>query len=371
MDVFVNGQQRRFVCFGFVDQSSTLITGTHISDGEDVESLSKAFHKGVCMEGRKPFGILIDNRFDSSEEHHALREFSTENGIEIVRTFPGNSKSNGNIEFCWKLFEDQIGALHVSGNTEREIARSMLEGIIKSFTMCNNHRQLSKGSSPREKADSSEQNPRARATVEQLARRLDPQPSAELPHREKFIQSMIEKYFGDIEEKLLEPFRGQCVKYPLLRLALAQASFEAKIAGNQETRFGPEYFLGILRNDRETITKAAFNESLRLSTELCQQAWKLDACSPEEAPNAIVSLVEEAQRAPSPAEKLACYEAVAWWLARRSGELDIPELWARVSRLAERTFKITSRTWQSAVKHIYERIASLLYRPPYATEERV
>lgn len=65
--------------------------------------------------------------------------FCKEHGIVVVRTFPGNPKTNGIIEGNFSIFERFVGDLNVSGSTPEEIGRSIATLIIEVFTQLRNH----------------------------------------------------------------------------------------------------------------------------------------------------------------------------------------------------------------------------------------
>jgi hypothetical protein len=87
-----------------------------MTEAESAASFLGALRDGERRAGLCPIGVLIDNRLGDSDIGDAMR-FCKEHGIVLVRTFPGNSKTNGIIEGNFSIFERFVGDLEVWGRT--------------------------------------------------------------------------------------------------------------------------------------------------------------------------------------------------------------------------------------------------------------
>ncbi|MBX7232715.1 MAG: hypothetical protein K1X29_11595 [Bdellovibrionales bacterium] len=72
-----------------------------------------------------------------------MKKYLDEMGIEIIKTFPGNSKSNGIIENNFKVFENwvhgQDGKIKIDAQTPESISLSIAKLITEIFTQLRNH----------------------------------------------------------------------------------------------------------------------------------------------------------------------------------------------------------------------------------------
>ena len=94
MNIIINGGIYSSCWYAFVDQTTTLLVGSSITDNESPESFLEALKESKSNIGFYAIGVLIDNRLPETDLS-SVKEFAKEHGITIARTFPGNSKSNG------------------------------------------------------------------------------------------------------------------------------------------------------------------------------------------------------------------------------------------------------------------------------------
>ena len=96
IDVVINGQSYRWVWQYLVDYKTTVIVGGVVNESETTENLLQAISNSKVKNGISPMAIVMDNRL--SENLPAVKELLAEYDIEIIKTFPGNAKSNGILE---------------------------------------------------------------------------------------------------------------------------------------------------------------------------------------------------------------------------------------------------------------------------------
>ena len=112
----INGALHNYLWYCFTDQNTTLLVGSSIERTESASSFLSTLKNGGANVGTYPIGILIDNRL-SDEDMSPINRFCKEHGIVLVRTFPGNSKSNGDIENNFSIFERYVGEIDIRGTT--------------------------------------------------------------------------------------------------------------------------------------------------------------------------------------------------------------------------------------------------------------
>jgi hypothetical protein len=157
--------------------------------------------------------------------------------------------------------------------------------------------------------------------------------------------------------------------YTVNDIIAAQASFLAQIAKYPDRRFGPEYFLAILRNKREEKAKRCYNEAYRASLQL--SAIVLSAvCGPAELPQKLVNEVADIAVEISPSLQFLRLDSLTWWLAGFSAQNSLPHLWLKVANLAERDRRISDRCWSMVHEYIMEKIGELIQTPSRAVAGR-
>jgi hypothetical protein len=147
--------------------------GSLLSDSESASEVIAALRQGEKNQGRLCIGIVIDNRTTRTDDS-ALKRYCEERNIEIVRTFPGNAKSNGIIEGNFGIFEQHVGQIDITGANDRELARSFAEQLIEVFTQLrNNNPRRNKGSRSTSVDPLDPAGKRTRKAIQVLARRLE------------------------------------------------------------------------------------------------------------------------------------------------------------------------------------------------------
>jgi transposase InsO family protein len=136
--IVLNGEifQSAWQCL--VDGKTTVIVGGVIRDEENTQNLLEALKASWEKTGIKPMAIVLDNRL--SENMPAIRAFLDEHGIEIINTFPGNSKSNGIAEENFNVYDRWVGAVEITGTRPDELARSIQAAFVEVFTQMRGHK---------------------------------------------------------------------------------------------------------------------------------------------------------------------------------------------------------------------------------------
>ena len=235
------GRLYTFVWYAFVDQSTTLIVGGNLDGSETAENFLKALKDGKYRTGTYPIGIVIDNRLPDTD-FSPVKEYCDKYDIKIVRTFPGNSKSNGNIENNFGVFESFVGPIDIVGRTPEQIAAALAEAIIEVFTQQRNHSSRDRlGTSP-DKATAGKTRPEhQRSAVEKIARRLERE-ITDIEVKWMVIgkaRDLFPELYPEDEEKL----KGIIKSYTLIDLIEAQAAYIVAFRSNPVRKLGSEYFL--------------------------------------------------------------------------------------------------------------------------------
>ena len=367
MKICVNGVETRWIWYAFIDQSTTLLVGASMTVVESAESFLAALLDGQARVGLSPIGVVIDNRLEGSDLG-PVRNFCKDHGIAIVRTFPGNSKSNGIIEGNFSIFERFVGDMVVTGSTPEEIGRSVALLAAEIFTQQRNHSPRSRlgGKSPGDATEGATRPEHTRNAVEALARRLN---------REQIdaadLWNLIGKarlHFGALSDATEQKIKRQLIKYTVLDVVAAEARYLAQIAKHPVKNYGAEYFLAILRHKRESIAKTVFNEvyCAGLVAALGNPAFITGIGEDDAAEGVLRELVELADL-PSPAHQMLRLDALAWWLVRYGASHPVAALWKKIGALAARSIRISLRWWATIVEYLGEHIGLMLYQSATAT----
>lgn len=253
LTVVLNGEIFRSLWQCLVDGKTTAVVGGVIRDEENTENLMAAIQGSKEKTGITPLGILIDNRL--SEDLPAARSYFEERGIEIVKIFPGNSKSNGIIEENFNVFNRWVGAIEINGTTPDQIARSIMQALVEVFTQMRNHkpRKAFSFKTAQEVMDESipatpEEEALVREKLKALADRLKNEQATPLVTEQKkaAMKQAIEKTSPpqpEVFEKKLQDARFT----PDLILQ-SVAILEKLRREKPEKSLGHAYFGGILRN---------------------------------------------------------------------------------------------------------------------------
>ena len=359
MKIRLNNREFVFSWYAYTDQNTTLLVGSNVGKVENSENFLEALKDSGQNAGTYPIGILIDNRL-SDLELSPIREFCREHNIVLCRIFPGNSKSNGNIENNFSVFERFVGPIEVHGNTPEEIANSIAKNVVEIFTQLRNHSPRSRlhGNSPEEATRDTVRPEDKRSYIERLANRLD-QENRNCDEKWELI-SPARKHFGAILPESEAKMKNRLGKYPVNAIITAQASYLAQIAKYPDRFYGPEYFMAILRNKQETTAKQTYNEAYRAGVERCQILLPADPKSLREYAHAIVDELLEIMEETTPTQQMLRLEALSWWLVNFSTKNSIYELWRLIGDVAVKTIAMSLRSWTTINEYLSERLGVFL-----------
>jgi transposase InsO family protein len=356
----INGELFPFCWYAFADQKTTLLVGSNVDATETSENFLAALKVAGTRADTYSVGILIDNRLPDSDLSE-IRAFCREHNIILVRTFPGNAKSNGIIEGNFSVFERFVGDIAIVGASPAEIARSIAVVIAEIFTQQRNHspRASLGGKSPDEVSRGAGRPEQVRTAIERLAKRLEGE-ERQIAAKWGLI-APAQRHFGAISPESELKIQRELGKYPAKDIIAAQASYIAQIAKHPENRYGPEYFLAILRHHRETIAKGVFNETYRAGLDLWRELAPPSRKTVPETAAAVLSEMIAAEGEPTPAHQMLRLDALAWHLARYGATASLPALWERIGQLAAETIRMSLRWWQAASSYLNDLIGELLH----------
>jgi transposase InsO family protein len=252
IDVIFNGKLFRSLWQCLADGKTTAIVGGIIGREENTKNLKDSLQDAEQKTGIVPMGIVLDNRL--SENLPAIAPYLKERGIEIIKTFPGNPKSNSIIEENFNIFDRYVGKIVINGTTPVEIARSITQTIVEIFTQMKNRKPRRSYSYKNltevmEEADpgTPEEQAQARLQIKILADRLKNEQAQPIVSAEKktAINLAIQKTTPpspDVFENVLQNSRFT----PDLILG-SLAILEQKRQEHPEKNYGHTYFGGILR----------------------------------------------------------------------------------------------------------------------------
>jgi hypothetical protein len=261
MVIIINGVEFRWVWQCLVEYKTTVIVGGLIEEGENTANLLEAIRKSSEQSGVTPMAIVLDNRL--SENLPAIKGYLDTMGIEIIKTFPGNSKSNGIVEGNFSIFEKWVGGKTViNGDTTKELSKSIAEMLVEVFTQLRNHqpkRSLNNKTSSEALSESrdlsSEEIDRIKSKLKDLADRFKNEQSKPITseRKEQAIEQAIIELQPTNKEVFIKKLSPSIYTADLILKALA--ILKEKRQKYPEKSFGYSYFGGILRNlaDQQSI----------------------------------------------------------------------------------------------------------------------
>jgi len=367
--VSLNGEVFESCWYAYIDQGSTLLTGSSITNNESAESITSALDRGKDKAGFYPVGILLDNRMTMFERSKVV-EFCKKKDIVLINTFPGNSKSNGHIEGNFSIFERFVGPINITGSNPEEISRSIMEMIVEIFTQMRNHKKRKRfgNRSPIEIAEGSTRPEVVRSALEKLRDRLAIDQTT-LDDKFKLIESLIPK-FGTLSESSLKKIKSLLSIFSAQEIIAACAAYMAQSAKHPDKHYQSEYFFGILRHKREGNAKLAYNEEFlakhNLHQELLNQKINpnISAEAVQRSSEVLVANIGEylkdvvAERIP--ARRLLFLDSLVLWIAQNSVKIDIQKLWEKLTNHIQKSIFFTQRSWATINEYIYNKLGNLM-----------
>lgn len=252
--VILNGEIFRFCWQCLIDYKSTVLVGGLVGKSESTDNLLEAIRQSKETSGVAPMAIVIDGRL--SENLPAIRTYLDEMGIEIVRTFPGNPKSNGIVEGNFNIFEKWVGGqVIIHGETAKEISHSIAKCLTEVFTQLRNN-QPRKGLGQKTakevlasaKVLSAEEESTIRAKIRALANRFRNEQATPVVCEGKLqaINQAIDVVRPPDQETFRKRLSPSMFTTDLILDAIAK--FKKQLAKHPEKSFDHTYFGGILRN---------------------------------------------------------------------------------------------------------------------------
>lgn len=357
--IVINGILHKFLWYAFVDQSTTLLVGASITGTESSKSFLDALKDGSETVGFAPVGILIDNRL-SGNDMSPINDFCLEHQITLVRTFPGNSKSNGNIENNFSIFDRFIGEIRVDGKDTNELSRSIATRLVEVFTELRNYRPRTRlnDKTPADVAKAAKRPEHVRSALESMAERFQP----DLIDKEAKwnLIKIAREYFGELSETSIIKLKGIISRYLDSDLIAAQASYVSQHTKNPARSYKSEYFLAILRHKRETLAKQTYNEVYRAGLDL---SWKNKLSLPTEINLQAEIALEEFEyllQDPSPSHQLLRLDTLLWAIVSKNTKNDLRSLWNTIGVLSEKSRLISLKFWQRINEYCMEKIGEII-----------
>lgn len=270
INLLINGLHYRWVWQSLIDYKTTILVGGVIRDSETTENLLEAIKRSKEVTGVAPMAIVLDNRL--SDNLPAIKAYLDELGIEIVKTFPGNSKSNGIIENNFKVFESWVhgkgGKIVINAKNEKELSLAISEMLVEVFTQLRNlaPRRSLGGKSASEVAKSippltEHEQSLIRDEIKALANRLRNElatPVMTLAKEEALVAAI-----DLLKPPAPEVFRQRLTSsiYTAELILQALAIYKTQTTKYPEKTFDHTYFGGILRNlvDQEHLRLLTIN----------------------------------------------------------------------------------------------------------------
>ncbi|MGK5082988.1 hypothetical protein WDW37_06755 [Bdellovibrionota bacterium FG-1] len=251
--ITINGEIFHWIWQCLVDGNTTVIVGGLISGEENTANLLEAIRESKRRTGVTPMAIVLDNRL--SENLPAVRVYLDEMEIEIIKIFPGNSKSNGIAEGNFNIFDRWVGHIDIVGATPEALSRSIANAFVQVFTQMRNHKPR-KGlsfKSAQEVVDESvpatpEEEAQVRAKIKELTDRFKNEQARPIVSEQKkaAIQQAITKTKPPQPEVFEQ--RLQNARYTPDVLLQSMAVLEKCRREHPEKNYGHTYYGGIVRN---------------------------------------------------------------------------------------------------------------------------
>lgn len=358
--IIINNKEFVYSWYAFIDQRITLLVGSNIGKQENSDNFLAALKDGGRKIGLHPIGILIDNRL-SDTDLSPIREFCKEHNIEIVRTFPGNSKSNGNIENNFSIFERFVGDININGTTMEEIASGVANAFIEVFTQQRNHspRKRMAGRTPMEANENVMRPELHRNAIEKLAKRFEKK-NENIEDKWKLI-SRAQKHFGCLNQESILKIQKILSKHTVKDIIAAQAAYLAQISKHPDNAYGSEYFFAILRHKRETKVKRTYNEAFRAGVKVANDLFPSEDKTESDCADFIIEELIKIQAETTPSLRMLKLDAIAWWMVGYGSKNSLQRLWRLVGDLVEKNLSFNLNWWLSINEFLYEKIGNLLF----------
>jgi len=263
----------------FKDMKSKALTSFVVSDEETAEAVCEGIEVHRQKHG-PPLSVLYDNsKANLATKVEKLLEI---HGIESIKAYPFSPETKADIEGEFGKLKEVIYPLKISGDTEKDIARSVLVTIVRLYMeMRNGPPQCGSchwgpGSlmnyvpTEEEKIKAAESLATQRERSKAMREKLE---SAVASEKEQLIMGIIER--NRLEVSSFDRFLKTLSRYDKRALEEAEEDFYAYSTREsfQETKRTGQYFAGIVRNKQMDIDRAKKKELLR-KRYFIDEEWK-------------------------------------------------------------------------------------------------
>jgi hypothetical protein len=251
--VEVDGQRFRFNLELMVDAKTDAFVGASVRDEEDSQAVIEAFEDGVKTTGAPALATLLDNR---SSNHTDEVKDGIAPSMKMHAT-KGRPQNKAHVEGAFGLFAQVVPALVIAATAPREIAREVLELVVKTWARTLNHKPR-KSRQGRSRVDeytsetpTDEQVTEARAALEERLKQQEKARKTLQARQDPFIRTILDDAFSRLG--LIDPegnIRAAIARYPLDHVLNGIAIFEGRLhAGTLPPDLdGGRYLLGIVKN---------------------------------------------------------------------------------------------------------------------------
>jgi hypothetical protein len=254
MRIVINGECFRWVWQCLIDFRTTVLVGGLLTGEETTDNLLEAIKKSKEKTGVAPMAIVLDNRL--SENLPTIRQYLDEWGIQIIKTFPGNSKSNGIVENNFSIFEKWVGGtVEIKGKNYKELSLSIANVLVEVFTQLRNHqprRGLNLKSANESLKDacplSDIEKQKIKDRLRELANRFKNEQATPITSQRKLeaIKQAINDLSPPNPDKFKEALKPSELTADIILQALAV--FKQRQQQCPEKKYTHAYFGGIVRN---------------------------------------------------------------------------------------------------------------------------
>ncbi len=266
----LRGRWHAFNLQATLDVDSNAVVGLQLGDVENEAAVLQSFLHGEATTGERPVAITLDGKPCNHTD-------SLANAVEpttVVPATPGRGQAKASLEGFFGLFSQSAPPLHVDGDNERELARSVLFLLVLIWSWARNGKPRKRlgGRSPADHYKTAkpteEERATARAHAEELMRRhqrfCETRRRRADPARRQILKDALQRLgFHDNEDKLA----NDLARYSLSAIIFGIALFETKRKQGTltEVQNGERYLAGIIHNrDQVEQTEALAQRLLEL-----------------------------------------------------------------------------------------------------------
>lgn len=293
--LFMQGHPFVFNITALLDVASNATVGFAVTHSESVEALKQAYADALETTGEGPLSLTLDNKPCnlSPDVTEAVKD------VTLLYGTPGRGQSKAALEGSFGLFKQALPDLEVSGDTPQEMARSVLQLVLRAWFRGRNRRPRRRfeGRCPAEVYQNSAPTPEELKLYRQWVR--------ELQRRQERARRTREARLDPVRIQLLEDGLSQLeLEDSTLAKSLARYSRESILRGlmifeakkkldkvPHEAQQQKNYLGGIIRNvdarlELEYYADFVLNQRLRARdfclAPLTEAASRVEASTPPE-----------------------------------------------------------------------------------------